>query len=176
MTKSNLDSIIGFVDTNYANDPNNHRIFCGFVFKVFCNSVMRRTRNQTIVVPLSSAEAEYEDIALALCLIIKLMSEILDVEVTPVTCYNTCMKTINPALKLPVRSDHLEPDILETGSTRPVEVGEQQATRHFLGISYHLSNLWSIGQLSITRICSKEGYFHILWHTWFEHFCEQIKT
>lgn len=42
------------------------------------------------------------------------------------------MKAINPALKLLIRSDNRELDVLEMGSTRPVEVGEQQATRHCL--------------------------------------------
>lgn len=58
--------LTGYVDSDWANDPNDRKSTSGYIFKVFGNAISWTSRKQSTVA-LSSTEAEYLALAEAIC-------------------------------------------------------------------------------------------------------------
>ena len=105
-TKTDSEPLVGYVDSDFANDVNDRKSVGGFIFKVYGNTIMWKPKKQTVVA-LSSAEAEY--IALALCcaeclFLLKLLNELISVTITPVTINEDNQSCIKMASTLETKS------------------------------------------------------------------------
>lgn len=63
---SSADILVGYTDSDWANDKNDRKSVSGDVFKVFGNTVSWSSRKQTTV-SLSSTEAEYISLSEGAC-------------------------------------------------------------------------------------------------------------
>lgn len=99
---SGTDSCIlsGYVDADFANDPNDRKSITGFCINFLNNVVFWKSKKQTIV-SLSSAEAEY--VALSACVteclfVATLLTEILKCTVYPIEIFEdnqSCIKMVS---------------------------------------------------------------------------------
>lgn len=118
------DPLLGYVDSDYGRDTVDRKSTTGYVFEVFGSTVVWCSRKQQVVA-LSSTEAEYVAVSVAVCEAIWIKGVLQDLQVdqtTPITLYEdnqSCIKMAqNQETKrckhIDVKHHHIR-DKIETG-------------------------------------------------------------